>query len=905
VLTKHEAVIDVAENEISFKKPPMETSIDDLLNEVGQPRGVIASLDEPDQWQKLVQEEYGDLLEGIGQTDLIEHCIETGDHRPITIPNRRIPVNYMDSVADHVRELLDLDVIEESQSEWRFPLVIVKKKDSTIRMTVDLRDLNDVTVKDTFPMPRVDEFFDKVGKARIFSRLDLRKGYYQILMRKKDRPKTAFAFNGKLYHFKRMPFGACNAPQTFQRLMERVLGDLPFVFIYLDDILIFSKDEKEHKAMLKQVLDRLRAAGLTLNGEKCLFGKDEVDFLGFKIKDGQRFPNDQKCEIMVEFPVPDTASKLKGFLGLANFYRNFVPDFAELAAPLFEAANKKENQKKLVWTDECQQSFIKLKERFLDKPMTHLPDLSHPFVVTCDASDIATGAVLSQIIDGKRQIIDFMSKMFSPAERRYSTIEREATAILWAIEKWQFYLLGRQFTIESDHKPLHWLLSMKEAKSKLGRLALRLQEFNIKGIEYVKGEDNTMADALSRIEVGLIHAIRGEPSEALKRMMEKDPRRFREIDGRIYLVEGDLKRLCIDSVDEKKEILGQIHDGDGHLAFYKSSHAIRERFYWPNWKRDLKRHLKECFPCQTKKDDAEPFREEMVPLESDDVFERVHMDLCGPLTKSNGNSHIVVMQDSFSKWIEAKAIPDTKASTIIEWLREVFGRYGEPDMITTDGGTQFDSREFTQFCKDQAIEHHIATPFHHQGNGLVERAIRTLEDMIRISVNDQAEWSERLQECVRAYNSRRHLTTGVSPHSLFFGREARTKLDRVFQLERPCFDEEMNRTIARINRDAQMRQGKRQYDKKKKPARLTVGELALWHVQEQGVGKSKKLNRKWRGPYRVDEVVWPKAKLTDRDGKSKWLHLNRLKPTKTDVPLAEFRGRGRPRIQRGRSNGAP
>src|SRR5699024_4753857 len=218
---------------------------------------------------------------------------------------------------------------------------------------------------------------------------------------------------------------------------------------------------------------------------------------------------------------------------------------------------------------------------------------------------------------------------------------------------------------------------------------------------------------------------------------------------------------------------------------------------------------------------------------------------------------------------------NTRTATIVEWLKkEVFSRFGEPDMITTDGGSQFDSREFAEFCKNLAIEHHIASPYHHQGNGLVENAIRTLESMLRTSCEDQKEWSRLLPECIRAYNARKHHTTGVTPHSLMFNRKARTKVDRMFDLERTILDSEMNESIARINRVTETRRIKEQYDRKRKPANLRPDQLVLWHVQEQGAGKSKKLNRKWLGPYHVIEVNHPKVKLEDRDGKQKAVHLN-------------------------------
>ena len=371
-------------------------------------------------------------------------------------------------------------------------------------------------------------------------------------------------------------------------------------------------------------------------------------------------------------------------------------------------------------------------------------------------------------------------------------------------------------------------------------------------------------------------------------------------------MENDLKRLCIDSANEKEQILKEIHDNNGHLAFYKSAQAIRERFYWPLWKNDLKRHLKKCFACQTKKDDLEPHKQEMIPLESEEVFERVHIDLCGPLTESDGSKYILVLQDAFSKWIEATAVKDTSAATIIDWLqKEVFKRFGEPDTITTDGGSQFDSREFAEFCRNLAIEHHIASSYHHQGNGLVEKAIQTLESMLRTSCEDQSEWSRLLPEVIRAYNSRKHHTTGVTPDSLMFNREAKTKVDRLFNLDRIELDAEINTSIARINREAETKRIKRYYDRKRSDAVLKPNELVLWHVQEQGRGKSKKLNQKWRGPYRVIEVNHPKVKLKDCNGKEKEVHLNHVKQIECDKALDVFRGRGRPRILRGRCSGAP
>ena len=327
-------------------------------------------------FEEVIKTEYKDLMEGIGRCDLVKVDIDTGDHKPIAIRNRRIPLAYMDELAKHVASLLEEDIIENSVSEWCFPLVAVRKKDGSIRMANDLRKLNELIKRDAFPMPRIDEILEGIGaNARLFSRLDLRKGYYQVMLSDDAKQKTAFSFQGKLYQFKRVPFGLSTAPQEFQRVMERILGDLPFVRIYLDDIVVFSVTEEEHNEHVRQVLDRIRAANLRLNKEKCEFGREEIEFLGFKLEAGKKSPNDEKTKIIANFPVPQSNRQLRGFLGLVNYLRHLIPDFADLAGPLFKASN----MKKLSWSDECNTSFNLLKEKLSSKPIVFFPDWNLPF----------------------------------------------------------------------------------------------------------------------------------------------------------------------------------------------------------------------------------------------------------------------------------------------------------------------------------------------------------------------------------------------------------------------------------------------------------------------------------------------------------------------------------------------
>ena len=860
------------------------------------------SLESSDKVCQMVTRNFSDLMSGLGKTEIVEHCIDTGNHVPITVQNRRIPVHFKDELAAHMKELLDDDIIEECESEWLFPMVIVRKKDGSIRMAIDFRLLNEATKKDTYPMPRIDETLEKVAGAKWFTKLDLRKGYYQVLLRESDRHKTAFAFEGKLYQFKRMPFGLTGAPQTFQRLMQKVLGHLPFVVCYLDDVLVFSESENDHLIHVKSVLDTLRTANLRLNAEKCKFGARKVDFLGFKIEDGTKAPTQDKTAIFRSFPTPTTTRQLKGFLGLANFVREMVPDFAVLSQPLWEASNKK----KLVWSSECDASFEELKKRLASTPHVVLPDLRAPFFLATDASDEAMGAVLYQRVNGEVKVIEYMSKMFNQTQRRYSTIEKEATAIMKAVEKWRHLLVGRPFTVESDHKPLHWLLTKVDLPGKLGRMARKLREYDIQGIEWISGEENLLADTLSRIQVSLITSIPGSPFRRLEELLIRDPNRFRRVENRIWLEENGNSRLCIESQDEVNRILREVHEEVAcHLGQFKCLEEVRRRFYWPGWRGDVKQHLRNCSSCDFKKDDVEPFREELVVQNCAEVFERVHIDICTDLMETDGFKHVVVLQDAFSKWLEVKPVKDLRATTIIDWLKEeVFSRFGEPDMIVSDEGSQFDSREFKTFCEDLSIVHRMASPYHHLTNGLVERGIQTLEKMLRTSCKEQSEWKAVLPRCVKAYNEMKHHTTGVSPYSLMFGRESRTKLDRLFQLKRTELDREMNMAIASNNRAVESKRFKTMYDRKcKKKADVMVDELVLWHVHEQGRGKSRKLNQRWQGPFRINAISGPRVTLVDRTGKKKTVHVNHLKRISYTTELGIFRGRGRPRNLIGRCGG--
>lgn len=872
-LKEHRAVIDMGDGTLTLKG---------LANDGPNNVAVIHPVE--------LVEKYADVFDGIGLCKLTQHVIDTGCNRPVCAGSRRVPIAYMPELDRHVNELLEMDIIEVANSEWCSPINPVKKKDGTIRLAVDYRQLNQRTCWDAWPMPRVDEILDRLSDARWFSRIDLTSGYYQIPLQEESKQKTAFKHRNKLYQFKRMPMGLVTAPHTFQKLMTKIFGDLEFVECYLDDVVIFSKTGAEHLRHVDEVLKRVRDNGLRLNRKKCEFGVNEIEILGSKIKDGKRAADAEKLRIMKSFPTPENTKQVRAFLGFANYLRSFLPNFAMITRPLVECSSAKEFN----WSEDCQLSFEKVKHLVAANPMTYLPDLNRSFIVTTDASNEGMGAVLSQMIDGQRRVIEFASKHFSPTQQRYATIEKEATAILFALKKWRHFLLGQEIVVETDHQPLKWLLTKQDCPDKLGRMAAQLQEYRIKGIEYIPGDTNDMADTLSRLQVAVISQQPKHVDTRIRKLADKFPEKYKREGERIIMLDGKYRRICVETAEERKYILQSLHDKAGHLRFDKTAECIRKRFYWPNWQRHLKAYLNECESCAKKKDDIEPIHEELHPLESCEPMERVHLDICGQLTASRGNRYFAVMVDAFTKWTAAKAFDRVTASNLIGWLRQVFDRHGTPQQITTDHGTQFDSREFRAFCQEIGADLHLTTVGHHQSNGLVEREIQTLEKMIRASIDNQEDWSRVLDRCVLSYNQRKHSSTGYSPFVLMFGREPELDIDREYGISLPPWDVEHVRESAKANARRQRIRAKQYYDRYTKQSGVRIGDKVLWHNEEMGRHKARKLNRRWRGAYVVVEIKKPVAWVEDAKGKRRKIHLNQLKRCE-DFRLETFRGRGRPR----------
>lgn len=441
-----------------------------------------------------------------GYTTTVTHSIPTGDAPPIKQRHRRIPPQVFQEVKRHVRDLVSQGILRESCSPWASPAVIVIKKDGSIRFCCDYRKLNKVTCKDAYPLPRVEESLDALGNAQLFSTLDLTSGYFQVAMNEEDRAKTAVTTPFGLFEWSRMPFGLSNAPATFQRLMGVVLGDLTFdvLLIYLDDIIVFSKDFDSHCERLEIVFNRLRQHGLKLKPSKCFLFKPEVKFLGHLISSEGIQVDGEKTQALETWPAPKNVKELRQVLGFMSYYRRFVPGFAQLAQPLHALVGKSGKGKVMepfTWTSECQTAFDRLKQCLMSPPVLAYPDFSQPFLLTTDGSLQGLGAVLSQRQGGVERVIAYASRGLRGSEkndRHYSAFKLELLALKWSVtEKFKEYLIYSKFSVITDHNPLRYLES-----ANLGAVEQRwiaqLAEFDFE-VYYKPGRQNTNADVLSRI----------------------------------------------------------------------------------------------------------------------------------------------------------------------------------------------------------------------------------------------------------------------------------------------------------------------------------------------------------------------------------------------------------------------
>ena len=716
---------------------------------------------------------------------------------------RNVPLPLRKKVGEELNRMESLGVISKvnEPTPWCAGLVVVPKKSGDVRLCVDLKVLNESVLRETHPIPKVEDSLAQLSGATLFTKLDANSGFWQIPLSESSRLLTTFITPFGRYAFNKLPFGISSAPELFQKRINLILEGLEGVVCQIDDILVFGKDQEEHQRRLAKVLERLESANVTLNSNKCEFNKTSVKFLGYVIDHNGVRPDPDKTEAICRMEPPKSVSDLRRFLGMVNQMGRFSPNIAELTQPMRELLSTKRTW---LWGPEQDKSFTKVKEELSKSPSLALYDPEAEVKISADASSFGLGAVLLQKVEGGWKPVAYASRSMSPTERRYAQIEKEALAITWACGKFSNYVLGKEFTIESDHKPLIPLLNSKHLDilpPRIVRFRLRLAKFSYK-VYHVPGKLLYTADALSRApvpEVGegsLQEEVEAFVEGVTRKSLPATPERLEEYRKaqEVDPICSQLREYCSSEWPPEKfipqeikpyykfkesltlgsnlllynsrivvpkslrrETLNRIHSG--HQGIERCRTRVTTSVWWPGVVNEIAQMVQNCHMCAK---EAEKRREPLISTPLPDYpWQMVGTDLF----ELNKTQYLLVV-DYFSRYPEVIRLTSTSSVSVIVALKSIFARHGIPEIIRSDNGPQYSSREFAEFATSYGFRHTTSSPRYPQSNGQVERMVQTIKRMIKRSEDPHL--------AVLSYRATPHTWCGFSPAELCMGRRIRT-----------------------------------------------------------------------------------------------------------------------------------
>lgn len=740
--------------------------------------------------------------------------------KPMFCKPRNIPYAFRQQVETELDRLEAIGVITPTVSnEWGTPLVPILKEDGTIRICADYKvTLNKCLTDDRHPLPRIENIFNALEGGTSFSKLDLEMAFNQLELDSESAKLAAWSTTRGVYWVNRLPFGIKTATGIFQRTMETIFQGLNGVFTFVGDIIVTGRTDAEHLANLDKVFDRIKSSGLQLKRSKCRFFQNSVKYLGHIVDRNGLSKTTERVQAIIEAPQPQEASEVRAFAGLINYYGRYIKNLAHIMNPMYKLLRKGTQFK---WTMDCERAFKQIKEEVARKVTLSHFNSNLPIILETDASERGIGGVLShRLANGEERPVAFFSRTLTKAESNYPVIQKEALAIVEATKKFYQYVVGHKFIMRTDHKPLIAIFGDKKgipsiAAARMQRWALHLSAFDYE-IVHKKGENNCVADALSRLPIphGMEEelAVEGKTfvnfveesgirldQEAIRRETATDPilskvfgavRDGYKLNATNSHLEPYMRRineLTIESgilmwgyriiipARHRKTVMESIHST--HLGIVKCKAMARSHVWWPGIDAELENLIKNCEPCAKMRPD--PIKAPLKTWEnSGKPWSRIHIDYAGPVD----NNYYLVIIDSFSKWPEIFKTKTITASFTIEKLKQVFARFGLPEVIVSDAGTQFTSSFFQEFVKRNGIKSVITPPGHPATNGAAENAVKTFKKAFKAALLNakQNRSSKNCDDIVLRYlidyRSTAHCSTKRTPAKLLLGKEIRTRL---------------------------------------------------------------------------------------------------------------------------------
>ena len=907
----------------------------------------------------------------IGKTNLCEFAIELEPNaQPHKAKLRPLNPKQKESLREQLAKWQQGPkedwIAEECESPWAAALVPVQKKNGETRWAVDYRPLNAVTVKDSYPLPNIQENLEKLQGSKIFSTLDAAGAYHTIPVAEATKPLLAFTTPFGLFTFNRMPFGATNAGQVYVRMMEMLVNKLksPYTLAYVDDLIAHTPSVELHLDELRRVFQMHREAGIRLGAKKTTLFAEEANYLGYKVTPDGIQMQDKYVDRVLQWPKPETGKQLGSFLGFAGYYRSFIANFAWLTSEM--SAKKKE--KTVTWTETMDKKFATLKELFGKKPIRAYPRYGpedEPFEVWPDFSAAALGFVIQQVQKGKRRLIAAGGRKTTQGESNYAPTKGELAAIVHALRKFEHLLRYRPFVIYTDHAALKWLKSMKNPRGIFFRWLQELSSYEFE-IHHVPGKSTGAADGLSRSDhlpdptpeeeaesleyvghigdnladevvmpdEGILEAARWNRA-GLKQAQEEDDvlcqvKRWvkgarptkEEVRGLPQDAHCYYKQLDILDVDEgdvlirrkagkepdqqfqqilipeNRKIRDEVfkwshaHPSAGHFGVEATVARAQLKFYWPGMYGTLKTQVAGCETCLAKQQKVRTHATKHEPRRHGYPGEVLYVDLVGPMPRSHkDNLFICTMQDGFSKFVAAVMIPCKEAPVVANAVLEGWiTKFGCPDRIHTDQGTEFKNKLWKDLMDRLQITKTETPPYNPQSN-LVERFHRALNAIMRCYMDrGDRDWEAYIPMCCFAYNTKINSTTGVTPFEAWMGRPAKLPIDlviptpqRVYGDENEFIKETERRfhtmyTYMRNNSEAGFRRNAKLYSGN--PDQFQEGDLCWVFSKRKVEGKPQKITDAWLGPYRV--VGKPascllKVEPADVDGRAFTVHMSRVR----------------------------